>query len=125
MINDHKTTESGEWKIRLNMHINFISYNDTGETRTINIMSDNEEIMRGNKTDDIITNLLKSFLNNYQNDEQIMRGASDESVELLEYKLHKIKLKRAGLYIKSLKCIRNKGAAISPKNEDEDVFSML
>ena len=107
------------------MHINFISYNDTGETRTINIMSDNEEIMRGNKTDDIITNLLKSFLNNYQNDEQIMPGASDESVELLEYKIHKIKLKRAGLYIKSLKCIRNKGAAINPKNEDEDVFSML
>ena len=125
MINDHKTTESGEWKIRLNMHINFISYNDTGETRTINILSDNEEIMRGNKTDDIITNLLKSFLNNYQNDEQIMRGASDESVELLEYKLHKIKLKRAGLYIKSLNCIRNKGAAINPKNEDKDVFSML
>ena len=26
IINDHKTTESGEWKIQLNMHINFIFF---------------------------------------------------------------------------------------------------
>ena len=97
MINDHKTTESGEWKIQLNMHVNFIFFNDTGEARTINILSDNEEIMRVNEADDIITNLFKSFLNNCQSEEQIMPRASDfkfQSVELLEYKLHKIKLKK-------------------------------
>ena len=97
MINDHKTTESGEWKIQLNMHVNFIFSNDTGEARTINILSDNEEIMRVNEADDIITNLFKSFLNNYPSEEQIMPRASDfkfQSVELLEYKLHKIKLKK-------------------------------
>ena len=91
LINDHKTAESGEWKIQLNMHVIFISSNDTGETRTIIILSDNEEIMLGNKTNGIITN--KSLLNNYHKEEQITRGASDfkfESVELLDYKLHKI-----------------------------------
>ena len=61
MINDHKTTESEEWKIQLNMHANFISSNDTGETRIINTLSANEEIMLGNETDNIITNLFKSF----------------------------------------------------------------
>ena len=32
LINDHETNE---WKIQINMHVNFISSNDTGETRTI------------------------------------------------------------------------------------------
>ena len=67
------------------MHVNFISSKDTGEARTINILSDNEEIMFGYETDDIIINFFESLLNNYQKEEQIMRGASDfvfESVEL-------------------------------------------
>ena len=67
------------------MHVNFISSKDTGEARTINILSDNKEIMLGYETDDIIINFFESFLNNYQKEEQIMRGASDfvfESVEL-------------------------------------------
>ena len=29
LINDHKTNE---WKIQINIHVNFISSNDTGET---------------------------------------------------------------------------------------------
>ena len=68
LINDHKTNE---WKIHINMHIDFVSSNDTGETRTIFVWSDNEEIRSGNETDDIIKRLLKSFLTNYQNEEKI------------------------------------------------------
>ena len=36
LINDHKVirNESNEWKIQLNMNVNFISSNDTGEIRT-------------------------------------------------------------------------------------------
>ena len=123
MINDHNTTESGERKIQFNMHVNFIFSNDTGETRTFNILSDNEEIMRVNETDDIITNLFKSFLNNCQSEQQMMSRASDfkvQSVELLEYKLHKIKLKRGGSYIESPRWIRNKAATRNPKNEDDN-----
>ena len=47
-----------------------------------------------------------------------MRRASDfkfESVELLDYKLHKIKLRRGGSYIKSPEWIINKRVTINPK----------
>ena len=56
LINDHKNirNESNEWKIQLNMSVNFISSNDTGEIHTFFVWSDNEEIRSGNETDDII-----------------------------------------------------------------------
>ena len=59
LINENKAIEnnSNEWKIQINMHVNFVSSNDTGETRTIFVWSDNEEIRLGNETDDIIKGL--------------------------------------------------------------------
>ena len=41
------------------MHVNFISSKETGETRTIFVWSDNEEIRSGNEIDDIIKELFK------------------------------------------------------------------
>ena len=85
ILKNNKTR--GEWKIPLSMHINFISSKDTRETRIIYAWSDNAEVMMGNKINDIINELFKSFLDNYQKEEQIMRGGSDfifESVELLD-----------------------------------------
>ena len=67
LINDHKTPKSGEWKIQLNVHVIFICSKGTG-------------------ANDIIVNLFESVLNNYHEEEPIMRGASDflfESVETL------------------------------------------
>ena len=58
LINDHKTNG---WKIQINMHINFISSNDTGETGIIFVWSNNEEIGLGNETDDIIKGFINSF----------------------------------------------------------------
>ena len=62
IINDHKTIryESKEWKIQINMPVNFNSSKDTRETRTIYVLSDNEEIRLGNETDDIIKVLFNS-----------------------------------------------------------------
>ena len=79
LINDHKAirNESKEWKIQINVRVNFISSKDTGETRTIFVWSDNKEIRSGNETDDIIKGLLQSFLNNYQEEEIILRKGSD------------------------------------------------
>ena len=97
--------ESKEWKIQINMHVNFISSTDSRETRTTYVQSDNEEIRLGNEKDDIIKELFKSFLNNYQKEETISRKGSDfifESVDLLSYSVHKISLKRAQSYIKLL-----------------------
>ena len=52
LINKNKAieTSSNEWKIQVNMHINYVSSNDTGEIHTIFVWSDNEEIGLGNET---------------------------------------------------------------------------
>ena len=127
LINDHKAIKTGtnEWKIQINMHINFVSSNDTGEIRTIFVWSDNEEIRLGNETDDIVKRLINSFLNNYQKEELILRNGSNfvfESVGLLSYHIHKTSLKRGNSYIKSPEWIASKKAIINPKNKDDRCF---
>ena len=122
LIIDHKTNE---WKIRINMHVNFISSNDKGETRIIFVWSINEEIRLGNETNDIIKRLINSFLTNYQNEEGILRNGSNfvyESVDLLSYHLHKISLRRGRSYIKSPAWVLNKKATVNPKNKDNKGF---
>ena len=82
----------------------FISSEGTGETRNVNILSDNEKVMWAYEPEDIINYLFITLKNNYQSEEQVMRGGSDfkfESVDHLDYELHKIKLRRGGSYIKA------------------------
>ena len=89
--------------------------------------SDNEEIRSGNQTDEIITKLLKSFLNNFQKEEKILKNGSNfvfESVKLLYCHIHKINLKRVKSYIQSPEWILNKRATINPKNKVINIFSM-
>ena len=59
LINEQKNNRDGsnEWKIQLNMGVNFISSNDTGEIHTFFVRGDNEEIRLGNETNDIINGL--------------------------------------------------------------------
>ena len=101
MINNHKTL--GEWKIQLSMKINFVSSKDySDETRTTSNWSDNIEIIMGNETYDNIDELIKSFLQRYQeNLEKSMKRSEFlfNSVDLLYYHLHKINLKRGESYI--------------------------
>ena len=66
MINDHKTRKV--WTIQLTMQINFISFKDFKETRTMYTKSCNIEIMMGNETDGITDELHKSLLQNYKKD---------------------------------------------------------
>ena len=54
-----------------------------------------------------------------------MRGGSNfifESVDLLDYLLHKISLKRGNSYIKSPNWLINKRATINPQNNDDKCF---
>ena len=120
-----KKNDRVECKIQLNMGVNFISTNDTGEIRTFYVRSDNEEIRSGNETPEIITKLIKSFLSNYQEEEKILRSGSNfvfESVDLLAVNIHKTNLKRGKSYIKSPEWILNKRATINPKNKDNKCF---
>ena len=104
------------------MHVNFISSKDTGETRIYYIWSDNVSIIQGENTNDIIYKNFRSFLHNYQEELKMIKGSDFvfESVDLLDYKLHRVRLKRGGSYIKSPKWLENKKAVINPKNENDD-----
>ena len=85
LINEHKTKE---WKIQINIHVNFFSSNDTGETGSIFVQNNNEEIRLGNETDGINKRLFNSFLNSYQKEEIVLRNRSNfvfESADLLSY----------------------------------------
>ena len=73
-------------------------------------------------TDDIIRELFRSFLNNYQEELKIIKGRDFvfESVELMDYELHRVRLRRGGSYIKSPEWLANKKATINPKNKNDD-----
>ena len=123
LINKQKN-DRVECKIQLNMGVNFISTNDTGEICTFYVRSDNEEIRSGNQTLDIITKFIKSIIN-YQEEEKILRSGSNfvfESVDLLAVNMHKTNLKRGKSYIKSPEWILNKRATMNPKNNDNKCF---
>ena len=83
---------------KLKYRVNLISSKDTGETRTIYVWSDNKKVMWGSDTDNIIRKFFGSFQKNYQEQLKITKGSDFnlESVELMHYKLHKVRLKRDG-----------------------------
>ena len=101
LINEHRIARR-VWEIQISMHVNFIPSKDIGETQ-IYVWSNNESIMWGSDTDDIIRELFRSFLHNYQEELKIISGSefNFESVELMDYKLHRVRFRRGGSYIKS------------------------
>ena len=93
------------------MAINFISSEDSDETRTIHTKSNNVEIMVGSETNEIIIDLFRSFLQKYQEGlEEPMRGSEFVyyCVDVLYYNLKKVSLRRGGSYIDSPKWLKNK-----------------
>ena len=72
IVNDHKTlrnlrvhssneTQFGEWKIQLTISIKHISSKNFNETRKVYTKSDNEEIIMGSETNNIIEERRKSL----------------------------------------------------------------
>ena len=99
------------------MRVNFISSRDTGEIGIIYTWSNNVSIMQGIDTTDIIKELFKSFLHDYQENLKTIKESDFvfESVDLLDYKLHRVRLNRGGSYIKSPKWLENKKSSNKPK----------
>ena len=96
--------KSGEWKIQLNMKINFISSRNFIESRDMYSKYDNIEIMMGANTNEIIRNLFNSLLRRYHGGLQdSMRGSELvlDYVESLNYIFHKVDLKRSKSYIET------------------------
>ena len=82
--------------------------------------SDNEEIMVGSDTNDVIKELFKSFLQRYQEGlQEKMKGSEFEfdGVNFLYHNFNKISLNRGGSYIDSPEWIKNKKLTINPKND--------
>ena len=74
-------------------------------------------------TDDIITKLLESFLENYEREENILRNGSGyvfDCVDLTLVQFHSIQLKRESSYIPSPKWIEKKKATINPQNTKDN-----
>ena len=140
IINDHKTKglerysssnktwveeTPSEWKIQLTMAINFISFKDSDQARTMHTKSNNVEIIVGGETNKIIEETFESLLQLYQkNSEESMRGSEFvyDSVDSLYYNLNEKSLSRGGSYIDSPKWLKNKKTTINPKNNDDKCF---
>ena len=75
----------------------------------------------GSDTENVIDTLFDTLLQNFQRIQETSNERGSEfipdSVELLEYELHKINIIRAESYIVSPDWIANKKATINPKNE--------
>ena len=74
----------------------FYFTNDTGEIHTFYVRRDSEKIRLGNEAPEIITELIKSFLSNWQKEENILRNGSNfvfDGVDLMTVHIHKINLK--------------------------------
>ena len=92
----------GEWKKQLFMRIAFILFTDVTERQILDSKSDNVENMGGIDANEIIEELIDSFMKRYQKGlETKMQGSSYtfERVELLEYHFHKVSLNRGSSYI--------------------------
>ena len=78
----------------------------------------------GSNTEDVIDKLFNTLLQRFQRAQETSNERGSEfipdSVELLEYELHKIDIIRAESYIVSPDWIASKKATINPKNEKDN-----
>ena len=116
----------GEWKLQLTAEINFISLKPgSDETHIMHTRRDNEEIMTGSDTDEIIKGFFESFLQKYEkNLQEKMKGSDFEfdGVNFLYYDFNKISINRGASYIDSPKWLNNKKSTINPKNNHYKCF---
>ena len=121
MINDHRIARR-VWEIQISMRVNFISSKDNKETRTIYVWNNNQSVMWVSDADYVVRELFRCILHNYQEELKIIKGSEFifESVELMDYKLYRVRLRRGGSYTKSLEWLLHKGATINLKNKNYD-----
>ena len=96
LLNYYKN--KGEWKLQLTAEISFISLKPgSDETLDMHTKRNNEEIMNGNDTDEIIEGLFESFLQRYEeNLQEKMKGSEFEfdGVDFLNYDFNKYRFSK-------------------------------
>ena len=109
------------------MYIKCISTKSFDKTCTMHPKSKQVEFCMGSDTENVINTLFNTLLQNFQCIQETLnkRGSKfiPDSVELLEYELHKIDITRAESYIVSPDWIASKKATINLKNEKDNVFN--
>ena len=81
LINEKKTKSQIEQKIQLILHVRFNPTTDPTKKRTFCVKSDNIEIRQGIRTDEIIRQLIDSFLERYEHESNVLREGSNLSFE--------------------------------------------
>ena len=102
--------------------INFISLKlGSDETRVMYTRSDNEELMIGDDTNEIIKSLFESFLQKFEeNLQEKMRESDFEfvGINFFNHNFNKTSIYRGGSFIDSPKWLKDKKSTINPKNND-------
>ena len=97
--NNNNNTDLEEWKIMLRMYFKCISTKSFDEKRTMHPKSKQVEFYMGSDTENVINTLFNTLLQNFQRIQETSNergsGFIPDSVELLEYELHKIDIIRA------------------------------
>ena len=105
----------------LRIHIRRISTKRFIETRTMHPKSRQVEVYMDSDTENVIGTLFNALLQNFKHIQETPNERGSEfipdSVELLDYELHKTNVIRAESYVPSPDWIANKKATINPKNE--------
>ena len=116
---NNNDTDRGEWKIMLRMYIKCISTKCFDETRNMHAKSKQIEVYMGSDTENVTATLFTTLLQNFQRMQETPneRGSEfiSDSVELLEYGLHKIDIIRAESCKLSPDWIASKKATVNPK----------
>ena len=92
-INDHRD-EISEWSIQLNMCIHFTNPTSAALRYAHHIKSHAEEIRSDSETNEIVTMLLKSFMNNYQEKKEMLRKERNlifNPIDSFSYCIYRIK----------------------------------
>ena len=96
LIKEKKNSTQDEQKVQLTLTIIFKHITNPTKKYTIYVKSQNIEMRTEDDTDDIITMLLESFLENYETEENIPRNESGyvfDCVDLTLVQFHSIQLK--------------------------------
>ena len=112
--------------MQLSAEINFISLKPgSDETRVMYTISDNEEFMSSDDTNEIIKLLFESFFQRFEeNLQNKMRGSEFEfdGINFFYYSFNKTSIYRGGTYIDLPKWLKDKKSTINPKNNDDKCF---
>ena len=122
LIDKKKKSTNDEQTVQLIIAVICRHITDPSKKYATYVRSKNTDIRSGDDTNDIVSKIIESFLENYEHKQNALRNGSSFIYDSVDYGLlqfDKIKFKRGGSYIATPKWIANKKATINPKNRQD------